>query len=300
MAEMKYTLKDSVFTFLMKQPEYARKLYLALHPEDTDVTEADCKLVTLEHILTTGIYNDVGLQVRDMLILLVESQSLFSINISLRMLMYLAATYKESVEEHKLNLYGTAAVKIPRPELYMVYTGTRSEVPEVLHLSDLYEGEGSVDLEVKVLRGTGTGDIVDQYVRFCQIADAKREQYGRTSEAIEETLRECIAKGILVPFLKAREKEVAEIMVTLFNQEKVMEIHDYHIARAAREDGLKEGRAEGRTEGRAEGHLAGRAEGVLSSIQNLMETLGLSIEAAMSALKIPEDERDKYARALKQ
>ena len=161
MAEMKYTLKDSVFTFLMKQPEYARKLYLALHPEDTDVTEADCKLVTLEHILTTGIYNDVGLQVRDMLILLVEAQSLFSINISLRMLMYLAATYKEYVEEHKLNLYGTAAVKIPRPELYMVYTGTRSEVPEVLHLSDLYEGEGSVDLEVKVLRGTGTGDIVD-------------------------------------------------------------------------------------------------------------------------------------------
>ena len=219
MAEMKYTLKDSVFTFLMKQPEYARKLYLALHPEDTDVTEADCKLVTLEHILTTGIYNDVGLQVRDMLILLVESQSLFSINISLRMLMYLAATYKEYVEEHKLNLYGTAAVKIPRPELYMVYTGTRSEVPEVLHLSDLYEGEGSVDLEVKVLRGTGTGDIVDQYVRFCQIADAKREQYGRTSEAIEETLRECIAKGILVPFLKARE------------------------------DGLKEGRAEGMTDG---------------------------------------------------
>ena len=48
MAEMKYTLKDSVFTFLMKQPEYARKLYLALHPEDTDVTEADCKLVTLD------------------------------------------------------------------------------------------------------------------------------------------------------------------------------------------------------------------------------------------------------------
>ena len=166
------------------------------------------------------------------------------------------------------------------------------DVPEVLHLSDLYEGEGGVDLEVKALRGTGNGDIVDQYVRFCQIADAKREQYGRTSEAIEETLRECKAKGILVPFLKAREKEVAEIMVTLFNQEKVMEIHDYHIARAAREDGLKEGRAEG--------HLAGRAEGVLSSIQNLMETLGLSIEAAMSALKIPEDERDKYARALKQ
>ncbi len=160
MAEMKYTVKDSVFTYLFKQPEYARKLYLALHPEDTNVTEADCKLVTLENILTTGMYNDVGLQVRDMLILLVEAQSLFSINISLRLLMYLAATYKEYVEEHKLNIYGTAAVRIPCPELYMVYFGEPWDVPEACIVSDLYEGEGGVDLEVKVLRRNGQRHIV--------------------------------------------------------------------------------------------------------------------------------------------
>ena len=68
MSKMKYTLKDSVFTFIFKQPEYARQLYLALHPEDTDVTEADCKLVTLEHVLTNGVTNDLGFQVRDKLI----------------------------------------------------------------------------------------------------------------------------------------------------------------------------------------------------------------------------------------
>ena len=117
MAEMRYTIKDSVFTYVFKQPEYARKLYLALHPEDTDVTEADCRLVTLENVLTTGMYNDVGLQVRNILILLVEAQSIFSINIALRMLLYLAATYKEYVEKCKLNLYGTVPVTIPRPEL---------------------------------------------------------------------------------------------------------------------------------------------------------------------------------------
>ena len=116
MAEMRYTIKDSVFTFVFKQPEYARKLYLALHPEDTDITEADCKLVTLENVLTTGMYNDVGLQVRDTLILLIEAQSVFSVNIALRMLLYLAATYKEYVEDCKLNLYGTAPVVIPLPD----------------------------------------------------------------------------------------------------------------------------------------------------------------------------------------
>ena len=292
MAEMRYTIKDSVFTYVFKQPEYARELYLALHPEDTDVTEADCKLVTLENVLTTGQYNDVGIQVRDTLILLIEAQSLFSVNIVLRIFLYLAATYKEYVEEHKLNLYGTAAVKIPRPELYVVYTGNREDVPEVLYLSDLYEGNGSAEIKVKVLRGNGTGDIVDQYVRFCKIADEERKRHGRNEKAIEETLRRCIEENVLAPFLATRQKEVAEIMVTLFDQEKVMEIHDYHIAEAARRDGILEGRVEGRAEG--------RTEGTLSSIKNLMETLGLPIEAAMNALKVPEDERSKYASILGQ
>ena len=137
---------------------------------------------------------------------------------------------------------------------------------------------------MKVLRGTGNGDIVDQYVRFCKIADEERKRHGRTSEAIEETIRRCIEENVLAPFLMTRQKEVAEIMVTLFDQEKVMEIHDYHVAEAARKDGIQEG----------------RAEGTLSSIKNLMETLGLSIEAAMNALKIPEDERIKYANLLQQ
>ena len=54
MPEIKRTIKDSVFTYLFSQPEYARELYLNLHPEDQDVTEADIKLVTLENVLTTG------------------------------------------------------------------------------------------------------------------------------------------------------------------------------------------------------------------------------------------------------
>ena len=60
MAEVRRTIKDSVFTYMARQPEYTRELYLALHPEDADVTEADIKLVTLENVLTVGQYNDVG------------------------------------------------------------------------------------------------------------------------------------------------------------------------------------------------------------------------------------------------
>ena len=34
MAKVKRTIKDSIFTFLFRQPEYLRELYLTLHPED--------------------------------------------------------------------------------------------------------------------------------------------------------------------------------------------------------------------------------------------------------------------------
>ncbi len=245
MAEMKYTAKDSVFSFVFRQPENTRRLYLTLHPEDTDVTEADCKLVTLEHVLTNGITNDLGFQVRDKLILLVEAQSKFSINITLRMLLYLAATYKEYIEEQKLDLYGSKMVSIPRPELYMIYTGTPRQIPEVLRLSDMYGGSGGAEIEIKVLRETGTGNIVDQYIQFCEISDEQRKQYGYTMKAVEETLRLCREGNILMPFLASRQKEVRDIMVMLFDQRKVAEIHEYNLVKDAKQEGREEGREEG-------------------------------------------------------
>ena len=249
MADMKYAAKDSVFSFIFRQPENTRRLYLTLHPEDSDVTEADCKLVTLEHVLTNGMTNDLGFQVRDKLILLVEAQSKFSINIALRMLLYLAATYKEYVEEHKLDLYGSKPVSIPRPELYMVYTGAPRQLPEILRLSDMYDGPGGAEVEIKVLRNTGAGNIVDQYIRFCEISDEQRKQYGYTMKAVEETLRICCDENILMPFLASRQKEVQDIMLTLFNQERITEIHEYNLMKEARQQGQQEGQQEGLEKG---------------------------------------------------
>ena len=54
---------------------------------------------------------------------------------------------------------------------------------------------------------------------------------------------------------------------------------------------------DGKEEGILKGRAEGRAEGILSNIRSLMATLGLSIEAAMGALELPENERGMY-RAL--
>ena len=177
--------------------------------------------------------------------MLVEAQSKFSVNIALRMLLYLAATYKEYVEEQKLDLYGSKLVSIPRPELYMVYTGAPRQLPEILRLSDMYNGSGGAEIEIKVLKNTGAGNIVDQYIRFCEISDEQRKQYGYTMKAVEETLRICCEDNILMPFLASRQKEAQDIMVTLFNQERVTEIHEYNLMKEARQQGWQEGRQEG-------------------------------------------------------
>lgn len=66
---------------------------------------------------------------------------------------------------------------------------------------------------------------------------------------------------------------------------------DYQSDLATAED---RGERRGRMEGRAEG----RTEGLSSALQNLMDTMGLSIEQAMSALKIPETDRPKYRSML--
>ena len=275
MPKTRRTIKDSVFTYLFQQPEYTRELYLSLHPEDDSVTEDDIKLVTLENVITVGQYNDLGMQVRDRLIVLAEAQSTFSVNIALRMLLYLAGTYKEYAEEHKLDLYSTKPVRVPRPELYVVYTGTKKNTPEQIRLSDLYESRGDAEITVKVLRDRGRGDVLDQYVRFCKIADEEREKHGDTEETIQEIMRRCREESILPTFLASREKEVHDIMVTLFDEEWIARMHDHSV----------------KEEGRAEG----REESIAASLRNLMKNAGWTLEQAMAALGIPMDEQSKYA-----
>ena len=63
-----------------------------------------------------------------------------------------------------------------------------------------------------------------------------------------------------------------------------------NLSKGVREKGIAEGLERGRAEG--------MAESTLTSIRNLMETLGLSPDAVMVALKIPEVDRPRYAKQL--
>ena len=223
----KYTVKDSVFTSLFREPKYLLQLYQALHPEDHEATEDSIKNVTITNVLLDQYYNDVGFQIGEKIVILVEQQSSWSINIVVRCLLYLAQTYQEYFESTKQNVYGSKKLELPKPEMYVIFTGSRKTKPEYLYLSkEFFGGDDSVlDVKVKMIYDGKEGDIINQYVAFTKIYNEQVKLHGRTREAVLETIRICKDQNVLSEYLSGREKEVVDIMMTLFNEEYILKTY---------------------------------------------------------------------------
>ena len=119
-AKVKKTVKDSVFTNLFGNSKYLLQLYQALHPEDKDVREEDLKTITLENIFTDDIYNDLGFAKGEKLMILMEAQSTWTVNIIVRALEYLVNSYRRYFSENGEDLYRSKKVTLPKPELYVI------------------------------------------------------------------------------------------------------------------------------------------------------------------------------------
>ncbi|MEY8237581.1 hypothetical protein AALA36_17980 [Lachnospiraceae bacterium 66-29] len=223
----KFTVKYSVFTTLFQDKKYLIQLYHALHPEDTETREDEFIDITIKNVLTNGIYNDLGFRVRDKIMILVEQQSSWTMNIIVRALMYLTQTYHDYFEEQDADLYGSKKVHVPEPELYVIYTGERVSKPETISFSKEFFGgkECAIEVKVKVIYDGKENDIISQYVTFTKVYNEQVKLYGRSKEAVTETIRICKDRDILREFLQSREKEVISIMMTLFDEEKIMRTH---------------------------------------------------------------------------
>ena len=239
---MKRTIKDSVFTNLFQDKKYLIQLYQALHPEDKDVTEDKLTDVTIENVLTDNIYNDLGFMVGNRLLILVEAQSTWTVNIIIRALMYLIQTYHNYFERTKQSLYKSKKVQIPMPELYVIYTGDRKTKPSEISLSqEFFDGkECCLDVKVKMIYDGKEGDIINQYVLFTKVCNEQIALYGRTQKSILEAIRICKDRNVLREYLESREKEVVDIMMVLYDNEEIMrsyvesEVYEANIKTAKR------------------------------------------------------------------
>ena len=239
----KYTAKDSVFGALFRDKKYLMQLYRALHPEDAETTEDALTDITIRNVLANGIFNDLAFRVGDKIMFLVEHQSSWTMNIIIRVLMYLVQIYHDYFEEQGADLYGSKKVHVPEPELYMIFTGECASRPETISLSKEFFGgkECAIEVKVKVLYGGKGNDIISQYVNFTKVYNEQVKQYGRSREAVTETIRICKDRDVLREFLLGREKEVISIMMSLFDEEKIMRTHIASERREAAKEAVRGG-----------------------------------------------------------
>lgn len=239
--DVRRNIKDSVFTDLFGIKKYLLQLYQALHPEDTKTTEEDLTDIRLKNILVDDLYNDLGFSVGERLIILAEAQSTWTMNIIIRAFLYLAQTYQEYIDKKEIDLYHSKKAELPIPEVYVIYTGNRVHRPEELSLSQEFYGGQKTALEVKVkmLYGDKEETIIGQYVTFTKIFDEQRRKYGWTREAVLQTIRICRDKNILKEYLESRESEVIDIMMTLYDEEKIMRTRENRIRKEEKEKGIR-------------------------------------------------------------
>ena len=226
----KRKFRDSVFTSLFREKKYLLELYKALHPEDVYAREDDITDVTIVNVLTDNRYNDLGFRVGDRLMILVEAQVKWSVNIIIRLMMYLMQSYNQYFTENKADLYSSTKVKLPKPELYMLFLGDRKEKPEYITFSGEFFGgqETAIDAKIKVIYDGQEGDIINQYVLFTRIFAEQVKLHGKTRKAVEETLRICKDRNVLREYLESRKKEVVDIMFALYDEEEILERYVYN------------------------------------------------------------------------
>ena len=292
--------KDTVFTDLFSDKKYILQMYCALHPEDSTVTEDDISNVTMQNVFIDDMYNDLGFMIKDKLVVLVEAQSTWTVNIIVRCLEYITQTYNEHIVRTEQDIFGAKKIRLPKPELYVLYTGDRKNVPEAITLSDEFFGGADIDVNVTVhiLHSGRRNDIIEQYIIFTRIFNEQVQVYGYTRKAIEETVRICMDNNVLKEYMNERRTEVFDIMMSLFDEEFIYKTAMKSRLRDAEEQGLKQGMEKGMEKGIEKGMEKGKAQAMLSSIKAIMTSLQYTAEQAMELLNIPQQDRAGYLAQL--
>ena len=259
--------QDSMFRALFSDEESAIELYNAI--EGTNFgPETNIKFVTLENVLYVNLKNDLGFEIADRFVVLMEHQSTINYNMPARQLQYVAEVVKRALE--KEDLFKKKRVPLLIPEFYVIYTGAADWNEKELRLSDSFVGkppENSMELVVKVI------DVRYNKEEAKEILSRSAKLHGYSlllsyikgylregeilAQAIDLAVERCIEEDVLRDFLVEHRKEakgmLENISVEEFVELRVAEEVEERCEEAsakAREEGLAEGRAEGRAEER--------------------------------------------------
>ncbi|SEB07367.1 hypothetical protein SAMN02910384_03325 [Pseudobutyrivibrio sp. ACV-2] len=193
--------------------------------------------------------------------------------------MYFGKMYNRYIEINNLNIYGTKLEKLPTPKYVVFYNGYADKPAiEKLKLSDAfinpsYDGEFEWTATLYNINKGKNDDLLKKciplsdYMEFINRVRDFAKDYD-IEQAVSLAVDSCIKDGILADFLRNNKAEVTDMVLTEYNEERVLP--------GMYEDGLDDGLARGRAE----------------SIFNLMKNTGKTFDEACELLGIPEADRD--------
>lgn len=212
--------------------------------------------------------NDLAFMIENRFIILIEMQSTVNPNMPLRFLVYIAKEFEKLFFSQQI--YSSTPVKIPTPEIYVFYDGSK-DIPleSELKLSDAFIAKCDklyLELNVRVInvnyeKGAELLEKCRLLSDYSQLVHIAKMNYQRTHDldtAVSEAVTECMERNILRSFLKENGGEIMSFLYDMLTKEEMEEIreHDGYVR------GLKEGHASGVQEGLASGIEKGKKLGI--------------------------------------
>lgn len=279
--------KDRLFRFLFGSEgnrEWTLELFNAVN--ETEYTEpGDILFTTISDAVYMGMKNDLSF-ILCYVMNVYEQQSTYNPNMPVRQLMYLGKLYDKYIQVNHLNLYGKKQIELPLPKLVVFYNGTDEMEDGILKLSDAFTleaalGEPDVEVRVRMLninyrknsRVLEACRPLQEYAWFVEEIRKNSEQMD-IDTAVDHAIDSMPEEYVIRPFLAGNRAEVRDMCITEYNEAETMQmIHE-------------------------EGRLEGEENAMLSAIKSLMETMQMTAEQAMSALRIPEARFGQYREKL--
>ena len=277
--------KDRLFRLVFNNKRDLLDLYNALNntcyenPNDLEVN-------TLEDAVYLSMKNDISFLIGGTLNLY-EHQSTYNPNMPLRGLIYLARLYDGYVETENINLYSSTLKKLPIPQYFVFYNGTKEQPDEtILQLMDAFESVSdnrqpclqctAVMLNINYGHNLALMEKCQRLKEYSIFVDTVRIQCKKTSDprhAVTKAVDICIEKGILRDVLVKHKAEVISMVLTSFNQKA----YEKDLYEEGVEEGIKEGLDLGRMQMAQEIVLRLFQSG--NSPEQIAQLTGIDIEA---------------------
>lgn len=102
-------VRDNVFQDIASKPEYLKRIYLSLHPEDGDISENELKVIHSTPVFIRGRIHDCSFIVRDEKLIFLEVQNALCNHLKEQMVVFYASstsTIKDSYDENQTSSEG--------------------------------------------------------------------------------------------------------------------------------------------------------------------------------------------------